>query len=100
MIVRKVFPSGAVRAVVLAHRSPLPLGEIRPPPFPMLLTATRLFQPAVFNRLYSRHELLNCGRWQNATNVFSHLWRRETHPLIPSCLARHVIVLASNGQSI
>src|SRR5438105_14329049 len=36
MIVREIFPGRAVFAVILAHRSPLPLAEIRPPAPPML----------------------------------------------------------------
>src|SRR5260370_31915826 len=35
VIVRKIFPGRAVLAVILAHRSPLPLAEIRPPAPPM-----------------------------------------------------------------
>ena len=33
-----IFPSSTVGAVVLADRTPLPVGEVRPPLLPMLLT--------------------------------------------------------------
>src|SRR5262249_54062081 len=36
MIVRKILPRRAVRAVVLPHRRPLPLGKIRSPAAPIL----------------------------------------------------------------
>src|SRR5262249_49857368 len=34
-VVRKVVPGRAARAVVLAHRPPLALGQVRPPALPM-----------------------------------------------------------------
>src|SRR5581483_36795 len=37
VIVRQVIPGVAVRRVVLAHRPPLPLGEVGPPALPVLL---------------------------------------------------------------
>src|SRR6266403_1940867 len=82
MIVRKIFPSRAARAVVLAHRSPLPLGHIRPPPLPLPLAGTRLFQSAVFNGLYSWHEFLDCRSPQNATTYLAIFWRPEPHGVV------------------
>src|SRR5262249_29255478 len=49
-VVREVLPGPAVRAVVLAHRPPLPLGEIGPPEPPRPLAAIRLPQPPPFHR--------------------------------------------------
>src|SRR5215831_8532008 len=34
MVMREIFPGGAVLAVVLAHRAPLALADIRPPALP------------------------------------------------------------------
>src|SRR6516164_6106654 len=45
MVVRKIFPSVAVLAVILAHRSPLALAEIGPPAPPMLTLANRAASP-------------------------------------------------------
>src|SRR5260370_742594 len=59
MVVRKILPCGTARAVILAHRTPLPLGQIRPPALPMLLPGTRLFQSVVFYGLYSCHDVLD-----------------------------------------
>ena len=48
MIVRKIFPRRPVRAVILAHRSPLPLGKIRPPALPVLGALVRFVQALFF----------------------------------------------------
>src|ERR1035441_365584 len=48
MVVRKVFPGGAVPAVVLADRPPLPLAEVRTPPLPVHLALFGLLQPLFF----------------------------------------------------
>src|SRR5579864_7893109 len=48
MVMRKIFPSVAIGAVVLAHRSPLALGKIRPPPFPMHFALLRFFESLLF----------------------------------------------------
>ena len=44
VVVREVVPGLAVRAVVLAHRAPLPLAEVRPPAPPGMLRATGFLQ--------------------------------------------------------
>ena len=46
MIVRQVLPRGAVRAVVLADRAPLPLAEIRAPVVPVAGLAQAVLEPA------------------------------------------------------
>src|SRR5207244_1238053 len=48
MVVRQVIPRGAVRAVVLAHCSPRPLAEVRPPALPMPLALGRFLQALGF----------------------------------------------------
>ena len=48
LVVREVVPGVAVLGVVLAHRAPLPLGEIRAPPLPVLAAAVAFFQPEGF----------------------------------------------------
>src|SRR5262249_12545964 len=53
VIVGKVAPGGAVRAVVLAHRAPLPLGPGRPPALPGGPTLAVFLQPRLFP----------CHRW-------------------------------------
>src|SRR6185369_1239501 len=45
VVVGEVRPARAVGGVVLAHRAPLPLGEVRAPPFPVLRPARVFFQP-------------------------------------------------------
>src|SRR5215213_5978408 len=37
MVMREIFPRRAVRTVVLAHRAPLPFGDIRSPAPPMFV---------------------------------------------------------------
>src|SRR5215472_12672535 len=53
LVVRQIIPGGAVFAVVLAHRAPLPLAEIGPPEPPWRSRA-RLFEPASFRRVDNR----------------------------------------------
>src|SRR5207248_6505289 len=48
VVVREVVPGGSVRAVVLAHRAPGALGEIRSPALPVLLALARFLQPRLF----------------------------------------------------
>src|SRR5579859_2125955 len=48
MVVRKISPSVAVGAVILAYRSPLALGKIRPPPFPMHFALLRFLDSLLF----------------------------------------------------
>ncbi len=47
-VVRKIFPRGSARTVILANRSPLPLGEIRPPALPMLGSLVGFLQALFF----------------------------------------------------
>src|SRR5882757_1666507 len=91
MIVRKIFPRRAARAVVLAHRSPLPLGKIRPPALPILLAITRLFQSFVFDGLYSWHELLDCRSPQNATTYLAIFGRPEPHGVVLPFMACYAL---------
>src|SRR6202011_389158 len=46
VVVRQVIPRLAVRAIVLAHRSPLALADIRAPPVPLARLAQPVLQPA------------------------------------------------------
>src|SRR5262249_49011891 len=46
VIVRKVIPGRPTGAVVLPHRSPGPLAQIRPPALPVLLPLPGLLEPA------------------------------------------------------
>src|SRR6266852_7031494 len=62
MVVRERLPGRTVRTVILAHRSPLPLGEIRAPALPMLLASARFFEPAIFRGLDSWHVWLAHGK--------------------------------------
>ncbi len=48
VIVRKIFPRGAVRTVVLAHGAPLAFGEIRSPALPVSGAEARFLQPFFF----------------------------------------------------
>ena len=48
VLVRKVVPGRAVRAVVLAHRAPLPLGEVGPPALPVLRALRVLLEADAF----------------------------------------------------
>ena len=55
VVMRKKFPGRAPGAVILADRSPLPFGKIRPPALPVLLSNARFLEPAVFRGLHSWH---------------------------------------------
>src|SRR5438445_4586288 len=55
VVVRKKLPGCSARTVILADRSPLPLGKIGPPALPVLLSNARFFEPAVFRGLVSWH---------------------------------------------
>src|SRR5712691_860297 len=55
MVVRKVFPSRSIRAVILADCAPLPLGEVRSPALPMNLPKPGLFETLIFRGLNSSH---------------------------------------------
>src|SRR5207248_3515895 len=48
VIVRKIIPRVAVRAVILANRPPRALGQIRPPKMPRLLRRFVFFEPLLF----------------------------------------------------
>ncbi len=48
VIVRQVIPRRAVRAVVLAHRSPLAVAEVRPPQFPVGVQGAVLGESLMF----------------------------------------------------
>src|SRR4029077_12101542 len=46
VVVRQVVPGLAVRAVVLADRTPLPLADVRAPPVPVARLAQAVLEPA------------------------------------------------------
>ncbi len=62
MVVRKETPGVAVGRIVLAHRAPLPVGEVRPPPLPVLAARPVLGQPRLFGEYHARRER-NWTRW-------------------------------------
>src|SRR5258707_11280493 len=64
VIVREKLPGRAPRTVILANRSPLPLGKIRSPALPVLLSNSRFLEPAVFSGLDSWH------RWMTLDQKF------------------------------
>src|SRR5689334_14651232 len=73
MVVRKVLPCATIRAVILAHRAPLPLGQVRPPALPILLPGTCFFKSAVFDGLYSCHGVLDSltgKKWHTMVSLF------------------------------
>src|SRR5580704_2953575 len=47
-VMRKIFPRSPARTVILAYRSPLPLGKIRPPTFPVLGALVGFLQALFF----------------------------------------------------
>src|SRR5207245_9977625 len=49
MIVGKISPGISVRGIILAHRSPLPLGKIRSPALPVLLPPLVFSKPLFFD---------------------------------------------------
>src|SRR5712664_3238543 len=56
VIVREKLPGRAPGTVILTDRSPLPLGKIRPPALPVLLSNARFLEAAVFRGLDSWHD--------------------------------------------
>src|SRR5260370_25250136 len=48
VVVRKIFPGGALGAVVLAHGAPAALGQVRTPALPVGRTLARLQEPLFF----------------------------------------------------
>src|SRR6185312_10756279 len=72
LLVGRVVPGVAVRAVVLADRAPLPLADIGPPPVPVtglgqaVLQAAEAGDPAAFfTRVFRTHD--EPPRWQRRT---------------------------------
>src|ERR1700687_1097472 len=57
MVVRKIFPRRAIRAVVFADSAPLPFREVRPPALPMFFSQPCFFKALVFNGQKSWHTL-------------------------------------------
>ena len=55
VIVREVIPRVAIRRIILAHRAPLALREIRPPAFPVSLAPRVFFEAEVFRRERGGH---------------------------------------------
>src|SRR5260370_10392414 len=62
VVVRERLPGSAAWTVILPDRSPLPLGEIGPPPFPMLFAGSRFFEPTVFSGRDSWHGWMASGK--------------------------------------
>ena len=56
VVVREIFPSRAVRAVIFADRAPLALGKVGTPALPVFLARARFFEAAVFCSWDSWHE--------------------------------------------
>src|SRR5205085_968995 len=54
VVVRKIFPRGAARAVILTHGPPLTFGEVRSPALPLLHAGGILGEPAAFGRLIGK----------------------------------------------
>ena len=48
LIVRKIIPAIAIGRIILAHRGPLPLREIGPPPFPICLAIAIILEAVAF----------------------------------------------------
>src|SRR5215813_3579179 len=45
VVMRKIIPGGATSAVVFPHCPPLPLAQVRTPPFPVQSALSRFLQP-------------------------------------------------------
>ncbi len=61
VVVRQVIPAIAVGRIILAHRAPLALGEVRAPAFPILF-ARRVLEQALGLRAVGRCDrLVSCG---------------------------------------
>src|SRR5258708_35163867 len=56
MVMRKIVPGGAGRAVVLAHRTPGPLAEVRPPQLPVHIARAMIEQALVLGGGWHGHE--------------------------------------------
>src|SRR5215472_9379588 len=62
MVVREVFPRGAVAAVIFSNRAPLALGKVRAPALPILLFLASLFEAAIFCSWDSWHRAMSLRR--------------------------------------
>src|SRR5437016_2748553 len=71
MVVRDMFPRGAVPAVIFANRAPLALGKVRSPALPILLVRAPFFEPAIFRRWGSWHRAMCLKRKAIAMVAFS-----------------------------
>src|SRR5213080_3895359 len=56
LVVGEIIPGGAARAIILAHRAPLPLTEIRAPAAPILHALTALLDALPFNIQALQHQ--------------------------------------------
>src|SRR5258708_35386217 len=83
-IVRKNLPGRAARTVILADRSPLPLGEIRSPALPVLLSNARFLDTAVFRGLDSWH------RWAAPA---------EVHAMVPLLQRASIVRIGRRARS-
>src|SRR5579864_7208820 len=84
-VVRKIFPRRSPRTVILANRSPLPLGKVRPPALPMLGALVRFVQTLFFG---CHREVPRSGPVKGSEKGSTHfsLWvltleRAKTHRL-------------------
>src|SRR5713101_5174120 len=78
MVVREILPGRAAGAVVLAHRAPLTLGEIRPPSFPVRSARCGCFQALLF-------------RGQSSFAHLSKLSRARPSPDVPGSFGRGLL---------
>src|SRR2546429_7011969 len=77
MVVRDMFPRGAVPAVIFANRAPLALGKVRSPALPILLVRAPFFEPAIFRRWGSWHRAMCLKRKAISMVAFSCGKRRD-----------------------
>src|SRR5258708_21631009 len=83
-MVRKKLPGRAAGTVLLADRSPLPLGEIRSPALPVLLPNARFPDTAVFRGLDSWH------RWTAPA---------EVHAMVPLLQRASIVRIGRRARS-
>ena len=72
VVVRQVLPRGAARAVVLAHRAPLALADVRAPEVPVARLAQAVLEPAEALHAFAldAHRILS-SRWSPTRSEFA-----------------------------
>src|SRR6267154_253241 len=93
MVVRKILPSRAVGAVILAHRTPLALRQIRPPAFPVPLARPRFLEPPVLYSLNARHVVESSAKQALIFTLFDTPERRRIQASCPASHVRHSSVI-------